>query len=613
MAYSLDDLVAIIKSITNRLKNLELATYSYGKQPDSPPVNLTVTNLAATVTYYTEPVTGLPKALAQWSWTAPSANSDDPVVDYMVSLTRSTDVVVAGYTSTNGTTSISSSGLPVNINQTARVFAVTEKGIEGPVASATVTITKSTTPPPQPSTPIITAGVKSVVVKTSGLDSAAGAMPSDVAYYNLHAATGVSDTFTPTTANLYGTIPPVGSTVILGNDNYDPIYVRVVAVNQSGLTSSPSTGVHATPIKTVSSDLDVVLPGSKSYSDVGNYIIDGSFEDTTTFSKRTNKSSGWSLDTTAGMPYRGTTVLKSTGDATATKYIYLHHSTYGGQLTNLQVVPAQKYYLSMFVRGVSANGTFGITVWWFKQDGTVATTASTESSWAHSGTGDYDIYETVVQAPDNAVMASVSVWTNTQTTGAVYFDGVTVKPVVTSMLIEDGAITRAKIGYAAITTAQIDFIDAAVIQTGYLKNSLFEGNSISGNILMINSVGTSQLSTDVGSQLDLSGNSDITNKALASDLDTVETAITSLGTSVNNLTNSVVISGAGVQISKPGSPFKVGIDNDSLDFIENNYIVAYVNGQKMYITTVEITQSLIVGVHEIRKYDANNTIVRFMG
>ena len=65
MAYSLDDLVAIIKSITNRLKNLELATYSYGKQPDSPPVNLTVTNLAATVTYYTEPVIGRPKALAQ--------------------------------------------------------------------------------------------------------------------------------------------------------------------------------------------------------------------------------------------------------------------------------------------------------------------------------------------------------------------------------------------------------------------------------------------------------------------------------------------------------------------------------------------------------------------
>ena len=60
MAYALDDIVAIIKTITNRVRNLELATYSYGKQPAEPPVNLAVTNLAATVTYYTEPITGLP-------------------------------------------------------------------------------------------------------------------------------------------------------------------------------------------------------------------------------------------------------------------------------------------------------------------------------------------------------------------------------------------------------------------------------------------------------------------------------------------------------------------------------------------------------------------------
>ena len=470
MTNTVESLFEIIKDLNNRIRNLELSTYTYGNQPDTPPATMTPTSITGTITYYLEPITGTPKASITWSWTAPSGESGDPVVDYRVSLTRSTDVEIAPYSGTNGLTSVVTSGLPVGINQTLRVYAVSEKGVEGPVAIKSIAITNNSTPPPQPSTPTITSGIKSVVVSTDGRDSSNNVMPTDVMYYNVHAATGVSDTFTPTADNLFTTMQPVGSVVIPANANYDVIYVRLVAVNSSKLTSTPSTGIHATPIKNVVTDLDVVLPGSKAYSDINNLVIDGSFEDTTTFSKRVIRAGVWSLDTDVGMPYVGTSALKLVGDATSSKFIHLHNDNYGGQLVNLTVVPLSKYYISMMVRNISATGAFAINVKWYKQNGTAASIASSSSTaWTMDATGIYNLHEFAVQAPSDAVKAGVLITTAGVSAGTVWFDAFRINAVIGSTLIEDAAITNAKIADLAVNNAKIADIAAGKITTGELN------------------------------------------------------------------------------------------------------------------------------------------------
>lgn len=85
-------LVEQITALARRIRNLELSTYIYADQPTDPVNEVAVTGLTGTVTYYTEPVSLLPKAVVNWGWSKPN-NPDDPVVDYFVSVTRSTDAL----------------------------------------------------------------------------------------------------------------------------------------------------------------------------------------------------------------------------------------------------------------------------------------------------------------------------------------------------------------------------------------------------------------------------------------------------------------------------------------------------------------------------------------
>ena len=101
--------------------------------------------------------------------------------------------------------------------------------------------------------------------------------------------------------------------------------------------------------------------------------------------------------------------------------------------------------------------------------------------------------------------------------------------------------------------------------------------------------------------------------ASATQLNNLSNNVNSIDAAVNTLTNTVVIDGNGVAISKQGSPFQVVIDNDSLDFLDGGSVVAYVSGQRMYISAAEILNQLTVGVHTIEKYDANNTLIRWTG
>lgn len=102
--------------------------------------------------------------------------------------------------------------------------------------------------------------------------------------------------------------------------------------------------------------------------------------------------------------------------------------------------------------------------------------------------------------------------------------------------------------------------------------------------------------------------------------DAINFEVSRLEEDVNSVTDEMIIvknhmtfDEDGLTISKSNSPFQITIDNDSMEFKDNDTVVAYVNGQKMYINSLEILNSAIIGVHKLEKYDANTTLIRWVG
>ena len=55
------------------------------------------------------------------------------------------------------------------------------------------------------------------------------------------------------------------------------------------------------------------------------------------------------------------------------------------------------------------------------------------------------------------------------------------------------------------------------------------------------------------------------------------------------------------------------ISNEEMQFKEGDKKIAWINGQYMYIDELIIENILQVGVHQIRKYDSNTTLVEYVG
>ena len=79
----------------------------------------------------------------------------------------------------------------------------------------------------------------------------------------------------------------------------------------------------------------------------------------------------------------------------------------------------------------------------------------------------------------------------------------------------------------------------------------------------------------------------------------------------------------GLKLGAQGSPSQIVIDNRALQFLDlggaaegftpNPDAVAYLHGQKFYVSNIEAVNSLLVGNHLIEKLDGNITLVRWVG
>jgi phage minor structural protein len=70
---------------------------------------------------------------------------------------------------------------------------------------------------------------------------------------------------------------------------------------------------------------------------------------------------------------------------------------------------------------------------------------------------------------------------------------------------------------------------------------------------------------------------------------------------------------AGLNIGKSDSPLQINISNEQMDFIDNGQVVAYVNGQKMYIDSLEVLTNAIIGNHKFEKYNSDITLIKWVG
>lgn len=614
MGYNVPTLDEIIAALQKRIRAMEVIIFSnVGTVVVTTPLD--IPSLSAAVTYYTDPNSRLPRADVTWTWQAPAAPDPDaldadPAVDYMFGCQLSTDAnAPVVFSSTKGALTANVKNLPVDISVVGKVYAVSQRGATGPIKQVVTAISHDTTPPPQTSTPVVTAGLKSVTVTYDGKDVSNNAMPLD--YSMVRVYKGSVDNFNVATqGTLVDTIVGAGSLYIPANDNYDRIYVRLVPVDSSGNVGAiPSTTAYADPGRTTATELGVVLPGNIGFTDTGNLVIDGSFENATMRNNRTSLlPAGFAFDSTAGISFVGDYTLKI-GVITGSPTMYLH--VLGNNNFNaVAVLPAKKYLVFAMVRGISSNGSLSLVARFTNQDNSTTTsTVVTTNTWD----GSWDPIQGVVQVPDNAKYMELAVQAAGNTAGAIYVDAVQVKEVITSMLIEDAAITRAKIAAAAIGTAQIEEVDAGLIKSGFIAGERIKAGSITTGMIAIGAVTQSVVDPSLGSQLNIASNPSVTDKATAASVTNLSNSVTSLNTDMTTMKNSVVIDGTGVRISKQGSPFQITIDNDSLDFLSGQTTVAYINGQKMYISAAEILQQLIIGVHTFEKYDANTTFVRWVG
>jgi hypothetical protein len=488
---SAPDLTDILRGMNDRLRRLERTTTLAVPDPTSGIIaDLTVTGLGNAVTRYTDSVTNQPRTSVTWTWTNNVVSTnDDPTFDqakkYQVSLTTPTSTIDV-WRDVEGAT-FSQDNLPLNINATLKVRAVAWSNRIGPTATNVANTSKDSVPPPQPSTPTVVPALKGVRITWNGLDVSAAAMPVDLAYVEIHASTS-GPTFTPAAATLQASrfYPGGGSTSIVTVD-YNLTYVRLVPYDTSGNAGPASTAASATPAQAVNTDLGVALPGDIAFSDEGNLVLDGSFESTLIRADRTVNGSiigDVAFGNTAGLSSHGTWYVRSVGDGNTTKQLYLCSNT----MANTFEIPVgaysnQKLYVGMKIRGISANGSASLVLRWTDSaGGTTFTTAVTTST----STGSYVLFEAVIPVPSTAVSMNPRITTSSQTAGTWYFDAVQIRTVVPTLLVDDAAITNAKIADLSVNDAKISNlsggkIDALSVKTDALQLGVLRTNMINNH------------------------------------------------------------------------------------------------------------------------------------
>ncbi|KXZ40004.1 phage minor structural protein, N-terminal region [Alkalithermobacter thermoalcaliphilus JW-YL-7 = DSM 7308] len=82
---------------------------------------------------------------------------------------------------------------------------------------------------------------------------------------------------------------------------------------------------------------------------------------------------------------------------------------------------------------------------------------------------------------------------------------------------------------------------------------------------------------------------------------------------LSNVKSYFNFSQQGLTIGKSTSPLQISISNEQMSFLDNGQVAAYVNGQKMYIKSLHVLNSAVIGSHIIEKYNDDMTFFKWVG
>jgi len=411
---------------------------------------------------------GYVSAAVTLSWVAPDFNVDGTPcldLDYFEILQRPYAALPTSMEQVFVTPATSTSALPAypaGSNWTFAVRAVDKSGNRSALsAEVDHGMASDVTPPQAPSTPTVTNRLGTLTVKWDGLP-AFGVWPANFDHVEVHASP--TSQFTPDATTDQGDMYGSGTWVISDRAYGIPVYVRLIAVNRSGLKSDPSEQGTATPLRLVGSDIDpdAITFAQFAYKDIGSYVPDGTFEDAVYRARVAARSStAWTF--TQVQAFHGTwsaTIDASVGAGTVRR-LELEPDLH-------PITPGEKRFVRMAYRGsAGANGTLRLNVEWVNTAGTVMFASFVEG---FTKTDSWQEVAGQLPAPVGAVSFRISVAVDgAATTGTYWVDAVEVRDTVSRSFIEDLAVSNALIDNLAVNNAKIADMSVGKLTAGTIS------------------------------------------------------------------------------------------------------------------------------------------------
>lgn len=336
----------------------------------------------------------------------------------------------------------------------------------------TITTAHDTVAPLQPSPAIVTSNVGTLRVVWTGLDYLGATMAADTAGVQVHVST--SD-FTPTSGTLKDFLPTgtLATTITQGLSFNTEYWVKFVAVDTAGNASAASATTstsHAILKQVVSTDIggNVIDFSNIRFKDIGNFVPDGSFELATTQTLINGLASTFGIgvatnpDGATALPSPNVLSFNLGGNGS------LYKITAG-----IACAPGQKVVSIYSWKAVNLAGAdvADLVLGFNLVNGTTSyvnvkawSSATNNSTWT--------LREAVVTtAPANTI--SMDIMTKSVivsgSTAKVYVDQWEVRFQTPTALIEDLAVTTAKIALLAVNDAQIGSASIGKLTVGTLS------------------------------------------------------------------------------------------------------------------------------------------------
>lgn len=137
-----------------------------------------------------------------------------------------------------------------------------------------------------------------------------------------------------------------------------------------------------------------------------------------------------------------------------------------------------------------------------------------------------------------------------------------------------------------------------------LSNQLTETNTNINNAIVNNSNAINErMTTEIGN----------VTANVSNSLNSINGDITSVQSTVNNILSLTTIDNNGITVGKSIIDSQVLINKSSITFKNNSITKAYINDNRLSISNIEASTSVIVGKHKIEKYNDTITVFKYIG